>query len=312
MYQYRRPPKPDKPKIPKLLYVVLAVILIISAGVIVNYIYEDFRHAHGLDVAAYSPATIPMPTPVPTPTPAPPAVAVYVPEPTPTPEPTPEPTPTPIPRVPRQEFLDYRAHYDNDDIIGHIWIPNTTVNYLVVQGTDNSFYLYHCIRGRRFSPGWIFLDYMADVHGQDQNWVIYGHNMRANHKFNNVRHFALDNNFFQNHRYIYFSTIYADYVFEVFSSYITHISFQYHHVNYDYHPGGWDYWISLFAHNSVFYSGITVSGEDRILTLSTCHPNPVHRDYRIAVHARLISMTFPHLDGGYGGYVSDEAYNYNY
>ena len=297
MYQYRRPPKPDKPKIPKLLYFVLAVILIISAGVIVNYIHEEFRHAHGFDVMAYSPATTPAPTPVPTPTPAPEVVPVYVPEPTPTPEPTPEPTPTPIPRVPRQEFLDHRAHYGNDDIVGHVWIPNTTVNYLVAHGTDNSFYLYHCLRGRRFAPGSIFLDYEADVYRQDQNWILYGHNMRNNHKFNNVRHFALSYEFFRNNRYIYFSTIYADYVFEVFSSYVTHKDFPYFHVNYDDYPGGWDYWISVLADRSAHYSGITVSGEDRILTLSTCHPNPAFRDYRIAVHARLISMTFPHLEG---------------
>ena len=298
MCQYKRPPKPNKPKVPKLLYVVLAVILIISAGVIVNYIYEDFRHAHGLDVMAQPPIPTPHPapaTPRPTPTPAP--ETAYEPEPTLEPESTPEPEPTPPPRVPRQEFLDYRAHYGNDDIIGHIWIPNTSVNYLVVQGTDNDFYLKHCIRRNRFLPGWIFLDYLADIHGQgDQNWVVYGHNMRNNIKFNNVRHFALDYNFFHNNRYIYFSTIYADYVFEVFSSYITHIDFQYTHPNYDIWAGGWEYWLGLFAANSVFYSGITVSAEDRILTLSTCHPNPAFRDYRVAVHARLISETFPHLD----------------
>ena len=223
--------------------------------------------------------------------------------------PTLAPTPTPIPRVPRQEFLDYRAHYGNDDIIGRVWIPNTTVDYLVAQGTDNDFYLHHCLRGRRYRPGSIFLDYMADVHGQDQNWVLYGHNMARNHKFNNVRHFALNRDFFNNHRFIYFSTIYADYVFEVFSSYVTHIDFQYTWANYDHFPDGWDYWISEFARLSAHYSGITVSGEDRILTLSTCHPNPAFRNYRIAVHARLISMTFPHLDGGYDEHVDYEAHS---
>ena len=308
MYQYKRPPKPSKPKVPKLLYAVLAVILIISAGVIVNYIHEDFRNTH-FDVMAYSPITTPAPTPVPTPTPAPQIIPTYAPEPTPTPEPTPEPTPTPIPRVPRQEFLDYRAHYGNDDIIGHVWIPNTTVDYLVVQSTDNEFYLHHCLRGRSYRPGSIFLDYMADVHGQDQNWTLFGHNMARNHKFNNVRHFALSYDFFRNNRYIFFRTIYADYVFEVFSSYVTHMSFPYFHPNYDNYPGGWEFWIGELAGRSAHYSGITVTADDRILTLSTCHPNPAFRDYRIAVHARLISMTFPHLDGVYDEHVDYEAHS---
>ena len=294
MYQYKRPPRPNKPQVPKLLYVTLAIVLLLSAGVIVNYIYEDFRYTHGVDVMAHSPQPTYVPTPTPEPIPVP-VVPTPTPEPSPTPEPepTPDPGPTPPPRVPRQEFLDLRAYYGNDDIIGHIWIPNTTINYWVTQGTDNTFYLYHDIWRRRYSPGWIYLDYLVDISGQDQNMVIYGHNMRRDHKFHSVRHF-LNYNFFHNNRYIFFSTIYADYVFEVFSAYITHRDFQYTWNNYD-EFGGWDYWINKFAARSRHDSGIAVSGEDRVLTLSTC--DSAYRNNRIAVHARLISETFPHLDG---------------
>jgi len=307
MYQYRRPPKPSKPKIPKLLYVVLAVILLISAGVIVNYIYEDFRynHGHGNVLAAENqPTPEPTLTPTPTPTPTPVPTPTYAPEPTPTPEPTPEPTPTPPPRVERQEILDLRAQYNNDDIIGHVWIPNTTVNYPVAQGTDNVFYLYHDLRGRRFSPGSIFLDYLADIYTPgDQNWVLYGHNMRANHRFHMVRNY-LNYDFFRNNRYIHFSTLYADYVFQVFSTYVTHIDFPYIWNVYD----DWEYWINQFASMSRFDAGIPVSAEDRILTLSTCEGS--YRHNRIVVHAVLISETFPHLDGA-GGYNEDYEYNEN-
>ena len=311
MHQYKRSHKPNKPQIPKLLYLVLAIILLLSSAVIVNYITESFRIAHGIYAMAnspldYYPPFTPPPTPPPTPTPVPTPTPEVVIEPTPTPEPTPDPTPSPPPRVPRQEFLDYRAHYGNDDIIGHVYIPNTTVNYLVVQGTDNEFYLYHDIRGRRFLPGWIYLDYMVDLRGQDQNMVLYGHNMRVNHKFHMVRHF-INHDFFFNHRYIYFSTIYADYVFEVFSAYVTDINFIYTWPNYE----DWAAWIQMFADRSWFDAGIEVSEEDRILTLSTCHTNPVFRDYRIVVHARLISETFPHLEGELSGVPeTDVTYNY--
>ena len=296
MYQYRGPVRPMKPKTPKLLYISLAVILLVSSIVIIQYIYRDYVFRHGGEfVFEYEPdpqpiVYIPTPplTPPPTPTPEP-EVA-----PEPSPEPTPDPGPTPPPRVMRQEFLDYRAHYGNDNIIGHIWIPGTTVNYLVTQGTDNVFYLYHDIRGRRSAPGWIFLDYLADISNHDQNWVVYGHNMQRDHMFHSVRRFRT-RDFFFNNRYIYFSTIYADYVFEVFSAYVTHISFPYIYPNFDDREGGWEYWINAFAARSLFDAGITVSAEDRILTLSTCEPG--RREYRIAVHARLISETFPHLEG---------------
>ena len=236
------------------------------------------------DTPIVPPTPRPTPTPAPTPAPIPPGQ--------PTPSPTPEPTP--VPRVIRQEFLDYRAHYNNDEIVGRVWVPNTTIDYLVTQGTDNVFYLYFDIRGRRSAPGWVFLDYTASIHGQDQNWVIYGHNMAANHRFNNVRRF-IDRDFFFNNRYIYFSTIYADYVFEVFSSYITHKSFPYIYANFDQFDGGWEHWIHELASRSFFDAGIEVSADDRIITLSTCYQG--NADYRIPVHGRLISMTFPHLDG---------------
>ena len=294
MYQYRRPPKPTKPKIPKILYLVLAIVLLVSAAVIVNYLYEQFSYNQGRYAIAADTPTPHQAEPVayyaaPTPSPAP---ILEEPEYIPAPiyEPAPEPTPTPAPRVPRQEFLDHRAHYNNDDIVGHIWIPNTTVNYLVPQGIDNDFYLYHDLRGREFMPGSIYLDYLADIHTPgDQNWVIYGHNTARNHKFHAVR-FFLNEEFFHNNRYIYFSTIYADYVFEVFSVYVAHISFQYHWNVYD----DWEYKINTFANISRFDAGIPVSAEDRILTLSTCENSYV--DNRIVVHAVLISETFPHLD----------------
>ena len=292
MYQYRRPPRPDKPKIPKILYAALALVLVISASIIINHIRSDFRYRHGHNVMAYSPEPaepyIPAPTPEPTlpPTPEPVPTQEYTPE----PEPTPDPGPTPPPRVPRQEFLDHRAHYNNDDIVGHLWIPNTTINYLVTQTTDNVFYLYHDIRGRRSLPGWIFLDYLADLRAQDQNLVIYGHNMRNDHKFHSVRRF-LNEDFFRNNRYIYFSTIYADYIFEVFSVHIAHIDLPYIENNYY----DWDYWINLFASLSRFDAGIPVSAADRIITLSTCEN--AYRNHRIVVHGVLISETFPHLEG---------------
>ena len=294
MYQYRRPPKPPKPKIPKILYLVLTVILLVSVAVIINYFYEEYMYNHSpsnIMVAHAEQLSYEEPTPIPTPEPAPEPPAENTPEPT--TEPTPEPTPTPMPRVPRQEFLDYRVHYGNDNIIGRVWVPDTTINYLVVQGTDNDFYLHYDLRHRRYIPGTIFIDYKADIHNPgDQNWVLFGHNMARNHKFHMVRHFILDEDFFHNNRYIYFSTIYADYKFEVFSAYITHIDFPYINTHYD----DWGFWINEFANRSLHDAGISLSAEDRILTLSTCHVNLMMRDYRFPVHAVLRSVTFPHLD----------------
>ena len=300
MYQYKRPMRPSKPKTPKLLYIGLAVVLLVSAGVVANYIYSDFVFRHGganpyyvpIPAEAYIPAWTPAPAPEPTPEPG---VLDWTPEPELEPEYTPDPSPTPVPRVMRPEFFDYRAHYGNDEIIGRLWIPNTSINYVIPQPAyDNFFYKDHDIRQRRSIAGWVWLSAYNNLHGQDQNLVVFGHNMQRNEKFHAVRHFLREDFFFEN-RYIFLSTIYADYVFEVFSVYIAHINFPYIHPNFCYFEGGWEHWINLFSLRSLFDAGISVSADDRIITLSTCEN--ARDDYRIAVHARLISETFPHLDG---------------
>lgn len=105
------------------------------------------------------------------------------------------------------------------------------------------------------------------------------------HRFHSLRRF-MDRDFFDSNRYIFFSTVYGDYVFEVFSVYTAHISFPYIYPNYDHMDGGWEHWVNAFAEKSIFDTGISVSAADRVLTLSTCDIG--RRDYRIVVQARLV------------------------
>lgn len=282
---------PEKPKRPKALYGLLILLFIVSAVIISVYLANEFSYQHVQSEADPLPelvvAHVPTPLPIPTLTPA--ITNDYELPPV---EPTPGPGPTMPPRVMRQEFLDLRAFYNNDDIVGRVWIENTTIDYTVAQHDyDNNFYLDHDLRRREYGPGSIFLDYQVDLHaGTDQNMVLFGHNMGRNHKFHMVRHF-LNEDFFRDTRYINFSTVYADYVFEVFSVYITNWrDWPYIWPNYY----DWDHWISQFATRSRFDPGFTVSGEDRILTLSTCDSSYI--DNRIVVHAVLRSVSFPHLE----------------
>jgi len=186
----------------------------------------------------------------------------------------------------RPEFLAHQEYHSNPEIIGHLHIPGTTIDYLITQAPDNIFYLYHNINRQRHTAGWIWLCAYNDISRQDQNLVLFGHNMARNHMFHSLR-FFLEEDFFLNNRYIHFSTIYADYVFEIFSAYVTHTSFPYIEANYDHMQGGWEYWINAFAQQSLFDAGIAVSEDDRIITLSTCESR--RRDYRIVVQGRLIA-----------------------
>jgi len=201
------------------------------------------------------------------------------------------PEPAPIIREPRQEFIHLQEAFENEDIIGHLSIAGTSIYSIVVQADDNEFYLDHDVWRNPSIAGWIFADYMVDIASEDHNIVIYGHNMSADLMFHSLRHFQ-DFEFLRAHSRILFSTIYDDYEWEIFSFYIAHISFPYTNINFHNDPASQDYWgnwIRIFAEMSMHHTGIEVSSEDRILTLSTCINGQRNTDYRFVLHARLIN-----------------------
>jgi len=184
----------------------------------------------------------------------------------------------------RQEFLYLRAVFDNDDIVGRLWIEGTAIDYLVVQCDDNEFYLYHDIHRNPSAAGWVFMDYDVDLLHENHNIVIYGHNMRAGNMFHNLRFFS-DYDFFRQHSIINFSTIYEDTQWKVFAFYTAHISFPYTHINYE-NDEQWEFMLMQFIEASNFDTEITLTADSRILTLSTCAS--IDSDMRYVLQAKLI------------------------
>ena len=179
-----------------------------------------------------------------------------------------------------------RQAFGNDDIVAHLYVHGTVIDYLVVQTTDNEFYQHHDIWRGRSAAGWVFLDYEVDLRGQDHNIVIYAHNTQREHMFHALRHFR-SYGFFRAHPYITLITPYGMYNWQVFSFYSTFIDFSYNIINF---PGeaARNEMILAFAAKSMHNSNVNVYPGDRILTLSTCTNR--HPDERFVLHARLVSL----------------------
>ena len=89
------------------------------------------------------------------------------------PEPQPSEEPEFVPPYNTEEMLAL-----NSDFKGWLWIPDTDVNYPVVQAASNNKYLYRSFQGKYSSFGSLFLD--QDSAYGFQNRVIHGHNMGNN------------------------------------------------------------------------------------------------------------------------------------
>ena len=87
----------------------------------------------------------------------------------------------------------------SDDLIGWIYIADSDIDYPVVQGTDNQYYLHHAPDGSENILGTIFLSYQCAPDFSDNLNILYGHNMQSG-MFGDIRRFK-EQDEFASHRY---------------------------------------------------------------------------------------------------------------
>lgn len=105
--------------------------------------------------------------------------------------------------VPRVDWKSLRAI--NEDIIGWIMVPGTSINYPIVQGKDNDEYLRTTPERTSRVSGSIFLDSESSRKFDDYNTIIYGHHMNNGTMFHDIRRF-IDQQYFNEHQTIYVLT----------------------------------------------------------------------------------------------------------
>ncbi len=93
----------------------------------------------------------------------------------------------------------------NPNTVAWVYIPNTSINYPVVRGDDNDYYLNHDFEG---DEGWlanfgtIFMDYRNLPNWSDQSYYLYGHHMNDGSMFADIAAMA-DQSRFDDERIVY-------------------------------------------------------------------------------------------------------------
>lgn len=88
----------------------------------------------------------------------------------------------------------------NEDVIGWIRIPDTNIDYPIVQTSNNEYYLDHDLYKEISKYGAIYLDYESEVNFIGYNNVLYGHNMKNGSMFRDVVKYK-EEDFFKSHQY---------------------------------------------------------------------------------------------------------------
>lgn len=174
----------------------------------------------------------------------------------------------------------------NSDTVGWLTVNNTTVNYPVVQATNNSYYLNHDFNKNSNSLGWIFMDYRNNPYDLDQNTVVYGHNVaKAKLMFGNLSA-TLNPSWYTkaNNQYITFNTSAGDMQWRIFSIYKVAATNDYLYNHFETQEEFLDF-IKRMRERSIHDFGVDIKENDKILTLSTCQNSG---QYRLVIHAVMV------------------------
>ena len=156
----------------------------------------------------------------------------------------------------------------NPDVVGWIRIPDTQIDYPLMQGEDNQYYLERTWKGEPNAAGSIFLEQHCSADLSDFNTIVYGHRMKNGSMFAALKYYN-DEAYWKEHPYVYILDDAGVHRYEVFSAYEASVKGTTYRLAIEEDEvkqkfiddcSGW----------SVIETGVEPTICDRMLTLSTC------------------------------------------
>jgi sortase B len=159
----------------------------------------------------------------------------------------------------------------NDDVIGWIFIEALDdVNYPVVRGIDNNFYLHQTYQKNYNFAGTIFADYENSDDFNDCNTIIYGHNMKNGSMFGQLRKFSSSMDAYNESKYFWIFTPDKDYRYEIISAYTTAVNSDTYTLFKGPGQEFQDYLNKIVTYSEIVTTPGNLNVNDKIVTLSTC------------------------------------------
>ena len=179
---------------------------------------------------------------------------------------------------------------ENSDIVGWLEIDGTNVNYPVLQGEDNSYYMTHNYNKEENTYGSIFLDKDYDWNKPSSNLLIYGHNLQNGSMFHDILNYK-EESYYKKHPIIRFTTEDEDIEFEIISAFYSRVYykseknvFRYYYFVDAKNEEEYNEFVKNAKDASLYDTGKTAKYGDRLITLSTCSYHT--EDGRFVVVAR--------------------------
>lgn len=169
------------------------------------------------------------------------------------------------------------------DVVAWIYIPDTEIDYVIVQADDNDYYLRRQLNGKYATGGTLFMDYLNAPDFSDFNTIIYGHNMKNGTMFACLKNYK-NQKYYESHPFLYIYTPEKEFKVELIAAYTTATD----DIIYT-RPDtgeGRDEVVVHALEKSDFTADVAVTGGDRLVTLSTC--SYAFEDARYVVIGKIV------------------------
>lgn len=174
---------------------------------------------------------------------------------------------------PKDYIRGFEALYQrNPDIAGWVKIPDTKLDYAVVQAEDNDKYHRADIDGKYNDWGIPYVDFRVDQKKPSYNTVIYGHNMGDGTMFGYLQAYK-KLTYYQQHPLISYNSVYRKDMYKIFAVVVCKADdpdFDYHNFIDSDSDAAKNEYIEKIMKRSIIKTTVDVKASDRLLTLSTC------------------------------------------
>ena len=157
----------------------------------------------------------------------------------------------------------------NSDTRGFISCEGTPINYPIMQGKDNEYYLNHLANNIVNLNGSIFIDYKIDMGLEARNCIIYGHNMRNDSMFGSLQNYA-EESYWEEHPTMDIYVGYDHYKYHVFAAYSSEVGTDTFTIRFKDDKSFLRY-IKASRGKSIYSPDVgEITADDKIVTLVTC------------------------------------------
>jgi sortase B len=188
------------------------------------------------------------------------------------------------------DFAAMKKKY-NKDIIAALRIVDEDFEEIIFQSKDNKYYLKHDYKGNSSVNGEIFADYRINI-DESKIKLIFGHTAPSYKLPSNTFEKYYDKSYYDKHKYIELETEKGIYKYEIFSVYVETSDWYYMNIKFNDQINYYNHYNKL-KKNSMYDTGVNISGTDEILVFQTCSNKKEYQKYSkkyLVISAKKVKM----------------------